>query len=181
MLFGLLVFAAIVLILFSLATTYNSLVAAAERATRVWNELETLLRQRHDEIPRLVELCEQRLTGAQAEIDRVQSARMAILAARQKRDAEALGSAERELRAALRALFTLATADPVLGANAGLALLRQRHATLDHEISERRDLYNEAVAAHNAAIGRPPGSVVALLGGFRPLQALDGDEASRSS
>ena len=58
MLFGLLVFGAIVAFVFSFVATYNGLVAAAEKATRAWNELDALLRQRHDEIPKLVEICE---------------------------------------------------------------------------------------------------------------------------
>jgi LemA protein len=69
MLFGLLVFAAIVVAVFSLATTYNSLVAAAERTTRAWNNLDALLRQRDDEIPKLIEMCEPHLKSARAAFD----------------------------------------------------------------------------------------------------------------
>lgn len=175
MLFGLLVFGAIVLIVFSLAATYNGLVAAAERAARAWNELETLLRQRHDEIPKLIEFCEPHVPGARAELERVLAARTAVLEARQRRDAEALNRAERALRAELRTLMARAEETPQLAGSPAFGLLRQRNATLDAEIAERRDLYNGAVAEHNAAIGRPPGNVVALLSGFRPLPRLDAD------
>ena len=61
MLFGLLVFGVIVVIVFSFVATYNRLVAAAEKATRAWNDLDAVLRQRHDEIPKLVEMCEPHL------------------------------------------------------------------------------------------------------------------------
>ena len=66
MLFGLLVFGAIVRVLFAFVTTYNGLVAAAEKATRAWNDLDALLRQLHDEIPKLAETCEPHLANERA-------------------------------------------------------------------------------------------------------------------
>lgn len=177
MLFGVLVFAAIVLVVFSLAATYNSLVAAAERTTRAWNNLDAVLRERHDEIPTLIAMFEPHLRSADAPFDRVRDARAATLAARQTRDAEALGRAERELRADLKALIAAAASHPVLGASPAFALRRQSSATLDHEIVERQALYNEAVLRYNAAIGRMPGIIVATLTGFAPLQPLDDAES----
>jgi hypothetical protein len=56
-------------------------------------------------------------------------------------------------------------------------LLRQRQITLDLELKDRRDRYNEAVRRYNAAISRLPGSVVALVGAFRPLRPLDFEPA----
>jgi LemA protein len=175
MLFGLLVFGAIVLIVFSLAATYNRLVAAAERTSGTWHELENVLRQRHDEIPKLIEICEARLPDARADLERLLAARAAILEARQRRSAEALSRAERGLRKELRGLVARAVEHPELGASPAFALLRQRHATLEAEITDRRDLYNEAVVQYNAAIARPPGNLAALIGGFRPLQTLEAD------
>jgi LemA protein len=175
MLFGLLVFAAIVVAVFVLATTYNNLVAAAERATRSWNNLDALLRQRHDEIPKLIEFLEPHLPGERVAFDRLRAARDAVFAARQTRATDTLGAAESALRAELAALVMRAEREPTLGANAAFGLLRQRNATLDAEIAERRAFYDETVNAYNAAIARLPGNVVALLGGFRPLRALGVD------
>src|SRR5688572_32309786 len=105
MLFGLLVFVLIVAGVFLLAATYNNLVAAAERATRAWNDLDALLRQRHDEIPKLLEACEPHMPTDRALLDRVLESRAAVFAARQTRDADALGAAEAQLRAAATALM----------------------------------------------------------------------------
>jgi LemA protein len=177
MLFGLLVFAAIVVLLFSLAATYNSLVAASERTTRAWNNLDAVLRQRHDEIPALIEICEPHLKSARAAFDKVREARTATLNARQARDAEALGRAERGLRAELGALMAAAASHSVLGASPAFALLQQSNATLDKEIAERQAVYNEAVREYNAAIRRIPARVIATLTGFAPLEPLDADTA----
>lgn len=172
MLGGVVVFGAILLLVFSLAGRYNRLVTTSERALRAWNDLESLLHQRHDEIPKLIEVCELHLDNARADFERLLEGRGAVLAARQERDPEALGGADRALRDAINTLLARAAATPGLGDSPGFALIRQRHATLASEIDDRIARYNEAVASHNAALRRPLGGVVALLGRFRPLPTL---------
>lgn len=174
MLFGLLVFGVIVVVVFSFVTTYNRLVAAAEKATRAWNNLDALLVQRHDEIPKVVEVCEPHLPHERALFERLLEARAAVFAARQTRDADALSRAEGSLRAAATELVRDRAAKvPELAASPAFGMITQRHATLDLELAERRDGYNAAVRDYNAAINRLPGSVVALLGEFPPLRPLD--------
>jgi LemA protein len=177
MLSGLVVFVAIVAVVFAFVAVYNRLVAAADKATRAWNDLDTLLRQRHDEIPRIVEMCVPHLAGERALLDGVLAARAEVFAARQTRDADALGRAEAELRAAATALMTRAAAYPNLIASPAFGLARQRQATLDLELKDAGDRYNTAVREYNAAIGRIPGSVVALIGAFPRLRPLDFERA----
>jgi LemA protein len=177
MLFGLLVFGAIVGAVFAFVGIYNRLVAASEKATRAWNDLDSLLRQRHDEIPKLLEACEQHLKGERAVLDRLLAARASVFAARQTRDADTLSRAEAELRAAATALMARAAAHPTLYESPSFSLLRQRQATLDLELKDRRDAYNDAVRDYNAAIGRIPGNVVALVGAFPRLRQLDFERA----
>lgn len=177
MLFGLFVFAAIVAAVFAFVAIYNSLVAAAEKATRAWNELDALLRQRHDEIPRIIEACEPHLAAERALLDRVLEARAAVFAARQTRDADELGRAEARLRAAAAALMTRAETVAALAASPAFGMLRQRYATLAAELKDGRDRYNSAVRDYNAAIQRAPGRVVALVAAFPPLRLLDFEPA----
>jgi len=103
MLFGLIVFGAILASVFAFVGTYNGLVTASERATRAWNDLDTLLRQRHDEIPKLIDVCEQHLPAERGLVDRLRESRAAVFAARQARVADELGRAEAGLRAAATA------------------------------------------------------------------------------
>jgi LemA protein len=175
MLLGVLVFGAILVVVFSFVATYNRLVAVAEQATRAWNDLDALLRQRHDEIPKLIEVCKPHLTGHRASFDRLLEAGAAVFAARSARDADALGHAERTIRAIVADLLARAASAPELTGNAAFALLRQRHATLDAEIAERRERYNQSVRDYNAAKGRVPGNLVAFIGQFPPLRQLETD------
>jgi LemA protein len=179
MLFGLLVFGLIVVVVFSFVATYNRLVAAAEKATRAWNDLDTLLRQRHDEIPKVIETCEPHLPNERALFDRLLETRAAVFAARQTRDADTLSRAEKSLRAVAAELVTVRAAKvPALAASPAFHMVTQRQATLDLELADRRDRYNAAVRDYNAAIGRLPGSIVALVGEFPPLKALDFEPSS---
>jgi len=178
MLTGLVVFGAIVAVVFAFVTVYNNLVTASENAARAWNDLDALLRQRHDEIPKIVEACEPHLRGERALAERVLEARSAVFAARQTRDADALARAEAQLRAAATALMARASALPELVANPTFARMRQRQATLDLELKTGHDRYNDAVRKYNAAIGRVPGRVVALVGAFPPLRPLDLEASS---
>ena len=66
-----------------------------------------------------------------------------------------------------------------LAASPAFGLLRQRQATLDLELKDRRDGYNDAVREYNAAIGRVPGNLVALIAAFPPLRPLDFESAAR--
>ena len=173
MLFGLLVFGAIVGGAIWFVAAYNSLEAASNRALQAWGNLDALLRQRHDEIPKLIELCERELRHDRPAFDRALDARAEILGARQIRDAKALGNAERALRAAVADVLARATANAALAADNGFGVLTQRLAALDTGIAERAALYDDAVSQNNAAIQRFPGIVVAALGGFRRLVPVD--------
>jgi LemA protein len=162
MLFGLLVFGAILAIVFAFVGIYNGLVAASEKAARAWNDLDALLRQRHDEIPKIVEMCELHLSNDRSLTERLLEARTAVFVARQTRDADELGRAEAQLHAAATALMQRAAAVPALAASAAFGLLQKRQQTLDVELADRRERYNSAVGEYNA-----------VLAAFPPLRPLD--------
>lgn len=166
MLFGLLLFGTIVGAVVWFVAAYNNLLAAVHRSSQAWGNVDALLRQRHEEISSLVEICQRHLKYEQATFDRVIDARNTVFGARQIEDTAALGAAESELRAALAVLYERAAAAE-LTADQRFVVLRERLAALDVGIGERCALFNEAVRQNNAAIGRFPGSVVARLGGFR--------------
>jgi LemA protein len=171
MVIGLLIFAAIVIAVLWLVAAYNNLVAVAQR-------VDVLLRQRHDELPKLVETCMQYMKYEQQTFDKVLEARAAIFGARQSQDTQALGQAEAALRGGLGKLFALAEGYPELKADQSFVVLQQRISALETGISDRRGLYNDAVTENNVAIEQFPGSVVASMGGFRTFRPLEFDAAA---
>ncbi len=96
---------------------YNNLVSLKHNVSKAWANIDVLLKQRHDELPKLVETCKQYMGYEQETLEKVMQARAAVSAAREKGDVSALGPAETQLRMGLGNLFALAEAYPDLKAN----------------------------------------------------------------
>lgn len=85
--------------------------------SKAWSNIDVLLKQRHDELPKLVDTCKQYMKYEQETLERVMKARAAVAQAREAGDAGALGPANLELHLGLRSLFALAEAYPDLKAD----------------------------------------------------------------
>src|SRR5688572_30524654 len=96
---------------------YNSLVNLKHNVSKAWANIDVLLKQRHDEIPKLVEVCKQYRQFEQETLEKVIRARSLVQDAREKRDIGALGTAENMMRSSLGTLFAVAEAYPELKTN----------------------------------------------------------------
>ncbi len=167
-LLGLLIVAAIYSI-----TSYNGLVNLKHGVTKAWANIDVLLKQRHDELPKLVETCKQYMSYEQETLERVMQARSAVSDARAKGDVGALGAAENQLRMGLGNLFAVAEAYPELRANEGFQHLQTRISSLENSIADRREFYNEAVNNKNIRLEQFPDVFLARMFGFRPSHLLE--------
>ncbi len=105
---------------------YNNLVRLKHSVTQAWSNIDVLLKQRHDELPKLVETCKQYMKFEQETLERVMLARSAVASARQQGDIGAVGSAESALRLGLGNLFAVAENYPDLKANDNFLHLQSR-------------------------------------------------------
>lgn len=80
---------------------YNGLVALKHNAAKALANINVLLKQRHDELPKLVETCRQYMQYEQQTLERVIAARDQVAAAQQRGDIDAMGRAEGSLRSGL--------------------------------------------------------------------------------
>src|ERR1700758_2382055 len=80
---------------------YNQLVQVKHNVSKAWANIDVLLKQRHDELPKLVETCKQYMQFEQDTLLRVMQARTQVSDARTQRNVAALGQAEGELRDAV--------------------------------------------------------------------------------
>ena len=159
---------------------YNGLVALRENVRKAWSNIDVLLTQRHDELPKLVETCKRYMAYEQDTLERVMQARSAVFKAQGRGDVAALGAAEQQLREGLGRLFALAENYPDLRADQGFAHLRSRISQLEESIADRRELYNEAVNLNNIRIQTFPDLLVARLFEFRTSSLLEfSDEQKR--
>lgn len=152
---------------------YNGLVNVKHAVSKAWANIDVLLKQRHDELPKLVEVCKQYKQFEQDTLERVIRARALVHQAREKQDVGALGTAEAMLRSSLGALFAVAEAYPELKTNQNFLQLQARITQLENAIADRRELYNESVNINNVRIEQFPDVVLAQALGFKEAKLLE--------
>lgn len=159
---------------------YNGLVRLKHGVSKAWANIDVLLRQRHEELPKLVEACKQYMQHERSTLEAVIQARNAVADARERHDVSALGAAESGLRSGLGRLFALAENYPELKANDSFQHLQQRITGLENAIADRRELYNEAVNLNNVRIEQFPDVLLARLFAFSPAALLQFTEAQKA-
>jgi len=154
---------------------YNALVAVKHAVAQSWANIDVLLKQRNDELPKLVAVAREYMTYEQQTLDRVTQARSRAEAAQRTGDMAALGAAEGELRLGLGHFFAVAEAYPELRANEVFNQLARRISGLESAIADRREFYNAAVNRNNVRIEQFPDILIARALGFRPFDLLEFD------
>ena len=158
---------------------YNALVSVKHQVAKAFANIDVLLKQRHDELPKLVEVCKQYAGFEQETLERVMRARSAVAEASAKEDVSALGSAEGALRLGLGNLFAVAEAYPELRTNEQFQFLQQRISGLENGIADRREFYNESVNINNVRIEQFPDVIIARLFNFGSKELLEFSEEER--
>jgi LemA protein len=161
------------------ARIYNGLVALRENVKKAWANIDVLLTQRHDELPKLVETCKRYMQYEQETLERVMHARAAVFKAQGRGDVPALGAAEDQLRQGLGRLFALAESYPELKADQGFRHLQTRISELEEAIADRRELYNESVNLNNIRQQTVPDVLVTRMFEFKPAALLEFSEEQK--
>ncbi|BAN34826.1 LemA family [Sulfuricella denitrificans skB26] len=156
---------------------YNGLVNLKHNVAKAWANIDVLLKQRHDELPKLVETCKQYMKYEQETLEKVMKARSQIAAASASHNMGALGAAEGSLRGLLGNLFAVAEAYPELKANETFQHLQGRVTGLENAIADRREYYNDSVNLNNVRIEQFPDVIVARMFNFQPADLLEFDAA----
>lgn len=159
---------------------YNGLVQLKHNVAKAWANIDVLLKQRHEELPKLVEVCRQYKQFEQETLQRVTEARARVANAREHQDVTALGKAEGMLRMGLGQIFAVAEAYPELRANEHFMQLQSRITALENAIADRREWYNESVNLHNVRIEQFPDLVVARIFQFEAKPLLEFSSAEKA-
>ncbi len=160
------------LVLIYLVITYNSLVSIKNNVAKAWANIDVLLKQRNDELPKLIDTCKAYMAHESQTLEKVINARMGVDAARQTLDVAGLGKAESTLSKSLGGLYAVAENYPDLKADQTFINLQQRITGLENQIADRREFYNDSVNNNNVRIAQFPDLIVAKLFNFEPAQML---------
>lgn len=152
---------------------YNGLVSLRENVKTAWANIDVLLKQRHDELPKLVETCKRYMQFEQETLEKVMRARASVSQASSSGNIAAVGAAEQQLRAGVGRLFAVAENYPQLKSDETFKQLQSRITALEESIADRRELYNDQVNLNNIRVKVFPDVLIAQRFGFLPAPLLE--------
>jgi LemA protein len=155
---------------------YNGLVRLRNENDRAWANIDVLLKQRHDEIPNLVETVKGYMRHEQQTLLAVTLARTASM------NAASVGQkavADLKVASALRGLFAVAENYPQLKANENFLKLQHRISELEERIADRREFFNDDVNSYNTRIAQIPDVFVASFMSLKPRAFFKVSEQDR--
>ncbi len=171
---GLVVILALAVVLIAYVTgIYNGLVNLRENVKVAWANIDVLLKQRHDELPKLVETCKRYMQFEQDTLEKVMRARSSVSQASTSGNVAAVGAAEQQLRVGVGRLFAVAENYPQLKTDETFKQLQGRITALEESIADRRELYNDQVNLNNIRVKVFPDVLIAQRFGFLPAQLLE--------
>jgi LemA protein len=160
----------------SFVTRYNSLVQLKNDIDKAWANIDVLLKQRHDELPKLIETCKGYMQYEQKTFQMVVEARNAYQSAITVPDK---AQADNMVTGALKTLFAVSENYPDLKANSSFLQLQSRITDLEEKIADRREFYNDSVNTYNIRIRQLPDLFIARLMSFQPHELFKVTEEDR--
>lgn len=164
---GLVILLVVITVIFYTISIYNSLVRLKNDIDKAWANIDVLLKQRHDELPKLIATCKGYMQYEQKTFQMVTEARSAYQKATtipEKAQADTM------ITGALKTLFAVAENYPDLKADNNFMQLQQRITELEEMIADRREFFNDSVNVYNIRIQQIPD---VFLAGFMHLQRRD--------
>jgi LemA protein len=155
---------------------YNSLVTLKNDVDRSFANIDVVLKQRHDELPKLIDTCKGYMQYEQKTLQLVTEARTAYM--RATTPAEKM-QADGMVTGALKTLFAVAEKYPDLKANTNFMQLQGRITELEEKIAGQRGRFNDDVNNFNIRIAQIPANFVAGFMGLQPHALFQAAEADR--
>lgn len=163
----------LVLLLFVVIASYNSLVSLRQQTGNAWAQIDVQLKRRYELIPNLVETVKGYMKYEQDTLQKVIDARARALGANTVREK---AEAERAVGAALSGIFGLMEAYPDLKANQNMLSLQEELKSTENKIAFARQYYNDIVTAYNTKLETFPTNVFATMFSFKPKELFELDE-----
>lgn len=155
---------------------YNGLVRLNRNIDKAWSNIDVLLKQRSDELPKLIDTAQEYMDYEQEVIENVTEAR--TKAERAEGPSEE-ADADEAVKGALANLFAVAEDYPELRANESFQQLQDRIAEIEERIADRREFYNSAVNTYNIRINQIPYVFVANMMNYEERELFQVSEEDR--
>ncbi len=149
---------------------YNNLVRLSNNIKKAWSNIEVMLKQRHDELPKLVEVCNSYMAHERDTLEAITQARNAYA---KTTSIDEKTKAENRITGALGRLFAVAENYPDLKANQEFLHVQQRISAVESTIADRREFYNDSVNLYNIRIAQIPDVFVANQMNYKARPLLE--------
>jgi LemA protein len=179
---GVVILLGLVLVLFVVGifiyfiTIYNSLVRLKNDISKSWANIDVLLKQRHDELPKLIETCKGYMQYEQGTFQMIAQARTAFM---QANTVGQKAQADNMMSGALKSLFAVSENYPELKANNNFLQLQKRISELEERIADRREFFNDTTNTYNIRIQQLPDVFVAKMLSLAPRELFKVSEEDR--
>src|SRR5208337_1551201 len=158
-------------------TIYNGLVALKNDIAKSWSNIDILLKQRHDELSKLLDVCKGYMDYERDTLLKITQARSLY---QQAVSVDQKAQADQSMTAALRGFFAVAENYPQLKANDNFMRLQTRITDLESQIADRREFYNDSVNTFNIRIQQMPDTFVASFMNLAPRPMFKVEEADKA-
>jgi LemA protein len=165
-----------VLLVAYVVNIYNQLVSLRERAEQAKQNIDVLLKQRQDELTKLIDAAKEFMDQEEQVLTQLTRAREQ---AEQATSPGEQAAADQQVRQALAEFEARAEAYPELGSQKNMLQFQQRISDIESQIADRRELYNEAVTQLNTRIDQFPYVVLARQFGFQEKELFEATEAEK--
>lgn len=160
-----------------LVTIYNGLVAIKNDIDKAWANIDVLLKQRHDELSKLLDVTKGYANFERETLTKITQARSQYSTAL---TFDQKAKADQSMTSALRGFFAVAENYPELKANSNFMQLEQRITLLENQIADRREFYNDSVNTFNIRIQQVPDTFVAAFMRLTPRTMLQIGDAEKT-
>ena len=158
-------------------TIFNGLVTLKNDIDKAWANIDIMLKQRHDELPKLLDVCKGYMDFERDTFQKVTQARSMY---QQAVSMDQKAQADQTMTSALRGFFAVAENYPELKANNNFMQLQKRITELESQIADRREFYNDSVNTFNIRIQQMPDTFVASFMNLQPRPMFKVEEADRA-
>jgi LemA protein len=150
-------------------TMFNSLIQVKNNINKAWENIDVLLLQRNEELPKLIDLCKAYMKYEQDVLQSLVSLRNAYGNAR---SVVAKTNIENQVRERMASITAIGERYPDLKANELFKTLQTRIADLESSIADRRIFFNDTVNIYNTRIEQVPQMFFAWLMRYKPHPLL---------
>jgi LemA protein len=168
----------ILVIGFIVVTDYNAVMALRQRIDKAWSNVDVILKQRHDQLPMLVDAVRDLMRFEQDTLTAVTRARAAYSPTESIPQKAATSEAT---TTAVRSLLAVVEQYPAIRSQANVLDLQNEIERLEAMLADRRELYNDQVYRYNTRIATLPTLGLAWLFGWRPREFFAADPSDRTA